>query len=572
MKILFILFVILIGCSKKGIVINDLHMAKPLIEDQSRYESKGEKYAISSQGEYTSIAAKKMFDLGGNVIDAATAMTFVISVERPHSTGIGGGGFLLASGPLFKKPIAIDFREMAPINSNEFMYLDKNLKVIDRLSIDGIKAVAVPGLVAGILELHEKYGKLPLSLVMAPSIELCKKGFPIYEALHEAIVERESVLKQTPDGRKLFFDISGKPLKINDQLRQPDLAITLQKIAKYKKSAFYEGDVAKRIIETSNEHGGILTLEDLTNYRVMYRTPISGEFRGHHILTMPPPSSGGIHIVQILNMLEADELKSPQSAKDIHLISQAMQQAFADRAKYLGDADFVKVPVKNLLDKNYALSLRARFSTGARDPRDIHPGNFSSKEKDHTTHFSLMDRDENVVVSTQTINGHFGSGIIAKGTGIILNNEMDDFAAKAGASNLFGAIGGNNNLIAPKKRPLSSMSPTIVFKNNHPILALGTPSGTRILTCVTNVILNHLVYNFDLYKSVALTRFHHQWHPNEIRFDETGLPKNTINSLARMGYQLLKKDLGCEIEAISKTENGFVSVADPRGVGMAISE
>ena len=540
-------------------------------EIKSEHEAKGKKYMIASQGRFSTAAGKKMFELGGNAIDAAVAISFSISVERPQSTGLGGGGFMLIKTPEMKEPIAMDFREKAPQKAYSKMYLNKKGEVIKNKSLNGIFAVGTPGLVAGVIAAHKRFGKLPLSIVLEPAITLASKGFKVYPELDKALKAKDKVLRKFPSTKKIFYK-NNKVLKLGELLIQKDLSKTLMEISKKGIDGFYKGWVAKRIVKTNKLYGGLMTAIDLRKYNVKYRETIKGKYKDNVIYSMAPPSSGGVHVVQILNTVENDNLGElgPHHSKTIHLVSSAMQQAFADRARYLGDSDFVHVPIDKLISKKYALSIRESIHQDAKKLKSVKAGVF--KEHDETTHFSVADNKGNVVVSTQTINGWFGSGLVAAGTGIVLNNEMDDFATKVGASNLFGAIGGKNNLVAPMKRPLSSMSPTIVLKNGKLVLALGTPSGTRILTCVTSVILNYIEHELPLYDAVAAVRYHHQWSPDEIRVDEPGFSKSLVKELVGKGYKINKKNLGCKIQAISY-ENGFLhGVSDPRGQGMSYGE
>lgn len=543
-------------------------------KERSTYESHGREYMISSQGGGSTTAGVKMFEQGGNIVDAATAVTFAISVERPQSTGIGGGGFLLFYQPGMKEPIAFDFREKAPLKAHSKMYLDKNGNEIPRMSLDGIFAVGVPGLVAGTLDLHKKYGKLPLDKVLAPAIELADKGFKVYPELSRALKARADVLARFPGSKKIFF-VGDRVMKTGDHLYQKDLAKTLRSIAKEGKKVFYRGWIAKAIVKESWRLGGLLSLADFKKYNVKKRKPVSGTYKGKKVYSMTPPSSGGIHVLQILNTVENEDLNhyGVHHPYTVHMTSAAMQQAFADRARYLGDMDFVKVPMKQLTSKAYAEKIRKNIpKEKARKKEEVKPGKFDGKESDHTTHFSIMTADGGAIVSTQTINGWFGSGVVAPGTGIVLNNEMDDFSTKVGAVNLFGAIGGQNNLVQPEKRPLSSMSPTLVFDEGRPVFAVGTPSGTRILTCVAQTILNYFEHKLPLYESVAAVRYHHQWYPDEIRTDHKGLPIQTRTLLKEMGYKINRKDLGCRIQAIAWERNELHGVSDPRGEGMSLGK
>lgn len=570
----FILFLTLLGACAN--FQSDIVQA-PLAKGQTRegHEARGKKWAIATQGEAASAAGAKMFALGGNAVDAAAAISFVISVERPQSTGIGGGGFLLLHSPAMEEPLAFDFREKAPSKAHKKMYLDKNGDVIEGKSLDGIFAVGVPGLVAGVLEVHKRYGLLELSDVLAPAIELATNGFKIYPELANAIEDRAKVLTKFKDSKKIFLHSDGSPKKSGELLVQADLAETLRLIAKNGHRGFYKGSVAKKIIAESKRQGGLMTQKDLDSYNVKVRKPVHGTYDGNDVYSMSPPSSGGVHVIQILNTVERDNLRrfGAQDARSVHLIASAMQQAFADRATHLGDADYVKVPVKNLTSKDYAHKIRVKIPEERALKRDeVKASNFDFKDHDETTHFTVMDEQGMVVSSTQTINGWFGSGVVAEGTGIVLNNEMDDFATKAGATNLFGAVGGNKNLVEPGKRPLSSMSPTIVLRDGKPILALGTPSGTRILTCVAQTLLNRLEFRLPLWESVSALRYHQQWVPDQLRFEEVDIPKRLEQKLSKMGHVVTKKDLGCKIQAIEKDGPNLHAVSDPRGEGKALAE
>ena len=540
---------------------------------EKKYSFIGKKYVIASQGNYSTAAGKKMFELGGNIYDAFAAISFAISVERPQSTGIGGGGFLLHYSPKMQGPESVDFREKAPIKSSEKMYLNSDGTEIENSSLVGVDAVGVPGLVAGVLEVHEKYGKLPLKTVMAPAIELAQNGFVVYPELAFALDYKKVDLLKFPSSVEIFFK-NGGPLKEGDLLKQLDLAKTLKLISEKGKEGFYQSFVSKSIVDSSNLLGrSFLAQKDFDLYDVKYRKPVSGDYRGYKIFSMAPPSSGGIHIIQILNILSNIDLKKlgAYSSMTIHYVASAMQAAFADRAEYLGDADFSNVPVNGLISKKYAEKIFESINPNvANKMKERGFGNPFLFEKDQTTHFSIMDSEGAVISSTQTINGYFGSSLVAPGTGVVLNNEMDDFATKIGASNLFGAIGGKNNLIQPHKRPLSSMSPTIIFdQNKKPIMSLGTPSGTRILTCVMQTILNYLEFNFSLYDSVAALRYHHQWSPDYIRVEESGFENKTEMELIKRGYKIEKNNLGCRVQAIAVDQGQIVGVSDPRGEGRA---
>lgn len=538
--------------------------------DRQQYEAFGDEFMISTQGVAATEAARQIFENGGNAIDAAIAASFAISVERPQSTGLGGGGFALIRFGATGEILAADFREQAPQKAHARMFLDQEGRVIEKKSRDGIFAVGVPGLVAGLEDLHRRFGSRPWAELVQPAIDLAREGFPVYPHLAEALQQRREILLQDLEAKAIFFNENGEPKTLGEVLIQKNLAQSLEQIQKNGASAFYENTIAAQILKTVQMHSGLISADDLKNYKVKYRAPVRGQFRDYEIVSMPPPSSGGVHILQILNMLENDPLREfgAGSALSIHLTASAMQSAFADRAKFLGDPDFVHIPVETLTSKVYAKNRRAQFTLDrARKAEEVRAGDLRANESDETTHFTIMDSEGNVVSSTQTINGFFGSGVMAQGTGIVLNNEMDDFSAKPGASNLFGAIGGQPNRIEAFKRPLSSMSPTIVLKDQRPVLALGTPAGTRILTCVAQSILNHLVYGEPLFEAMSLIRYHHQWQPDRISVESPGFSSVVTQQLKKMGYDLEEKDLGCKMQAVAFDGKRLHGVSDPRGEG-----
>ncbi len=565
--------ILLTGCTPlPALETAKAHQQPANVSKAAGHEAFGTKYMIATQGEAASRAGAKMFELGGNAIDAAAAISFAIAVERPQSTGIGGGGFMLIHLAEEKNIVSADFRERAPLKAYETMYQDKKGEVIPRLSVDGILAAAVPGMVAGVLEIHERYGKLERKEILTPAIELAENGFAIYDHLARAIKARKDLLAQSPAAKAIFLKADGEPLEEGDWLKQPNLAKTLKTIAKNGRAGFYSGWVAEALVKEEQRLGGLITQQDLDSYEVKFRQPIQGSYEDYEIYSMPPPSSGGVHVVQILNILEGKlESTAPNSARNMHLTASAMQMAFADRARYLGDTDFVEVPLTGLTSKEYAKKLYAQIPADqARASKVIEAGEPTAKESNETTHFTVMDIAGNVVTSTQTINGWLGSTVVVPGTGFLLNNEMDDFSAKPGVANMFGAIGGRENAIEPGKRPLSSMSPTIVMKEGKPVMALGSPAGTRIITCVTLTMLNYLEYDKGLYEAVAAPRYHHQWLPDEIRVEEDGFEEATLAELESMGYKINRKDYGCKVQAIAREGKRLHGVSDPRGAGLSI--
>ncbi len=566
------LFVLILGC--QSIHYQFINPKLPLsvqqtADEKSKYEAYAKNVMISSQGSETTKAGIEILKQGGNLIDAAVAMSFVISVERPQSTGLGGGGFLL-----FKKSDqaileAWDFRERAPQKAHQNMYVDERGNVIPQKSLSGIAAGGIPGLVAGLDKIHREHGKLSWQKILEPAIRLAKQGFAVNTELSTALKFSEKNLAQFPSTKKIFFK-GDQVLQQGELLVQTDLAKTLEQIAQAGAAAFYEGPFAAELLKYSKQESGYFSSDDFKKYQVKKRDALRGLFKGYEIYSMPPPSSGGLHILQILNMLQNDQLSANQT-ESIHLIASAQQSAFADRAEFLGDPDFINVPVAQLLNPKYLEKRRKDIPNNrARKMQEVSASKNNFIEPDHTTHFTLMDQEGNVITSTQTINGYFGSHLVVPNTGVLLNNEMDDFAIKSGVANLFGAVGNDKNNVQPMKTPLSSMSPTILMKNNQPVLALGSPSGTRILTCVASVILNYLEFKMPLYQAVATIRYHHQWTPDVLRVDEPGFPEPIKQKLANMGYQIEKNNLNCRIQAISHEGTTLHGVSDPRGEGLSL--
>ncbi|MES2768760.1 MAG: gamma-glutamyltransferase [Bdellovibrionota bacterium] len=570
-KILAIIFVSLVnfGCQTSNKVI----LATNNREDKSTVESTGKKFAISTQGRYASIAAKDIFTQGGNIIDAAVAASFVISVERPQSTGIGGGGFMV-----FRqkdgKSFAIDFRERAPLKATRNMYI-RNGKGDTQISQEGILASATPGLVAGLIEIHKKFGSLPLKAVMQPSIDLAEKGFPVYPYLSEALQDTMEVLKKDAEAKKIFLDANGNPWPLGHILVQKDLAQTLRLISENGSKEFYQGSTAKKITSFFAKEKGLITQKDLSAYKVKWRKPVQGKFHDYDVISMPPPSSGGIHVIQFLSFLEKDELKKKGilSTESIHLAASSLQSAFADRAKYPGDPDFVKVPTEELISPKYNEQRRKEVTLDkARKADQVNFGVPSYNESTETTHLSIMDEEGNAVSTTQTINGWFGSAQVVPGTGIVMNNEMDDFSIQPGVANLFGAIGGTSNAIAPKKTPLSSMSPTIIVKDGKAVMSLGAPGGTRIISCVAQTILNYVEYGLSLKDSVSMIRYHHQWKPDVLTIDPPGPSSKVLADLQKMGYDIKLEHVPCHVMAVSKEDGILRAVADPRDIGVGLAQ
>lgn len=534
-------------------------------------------FMVSTQGPAASRAGQSIFLNKGNIIDAAIAASFTISVERPQSTGIGGGGFLLYYDKKNNKTWVFDFRERAPFKAHANMFLNRQGQVQPDQSITGSLAVGTPGLVKGLWQLHKKFGKLPWKQLLQPAIQLASEGLIVNEHLAMAIQSEKARLYQDVTLKKLFFknqDIN-QPLVKGDRLIQKELANSLKIIADKGENGFYQGEIARQIVSSVQQAGGLLSQKDLTSYRVIEREPVVGSYKGFKLVSMPPPSSGGTHVIQILNLLEPQNLNQwgPQHPESLHRTALAMQIAFADRAQYMGDPDFVKVPFQSLISKDYAKKWQPYLSQSIKAPQDMYPGPGLPDGPTETTHLTLSDQEQNMIVSTQTINGFFGAAFVAGRTGILLNNEMDDFSQAPGAANMFGAVGSEKNKVEPLKRPLSSMSPTLVFDQDGQLLmGVGTPSGTRILTCVTQTILNVLEFNMPLYQAVASPRIHQQWKPAVLRFEPGSLTAHQKSALVAKGHTLEEESLGCQIQAVMRTQKQWQGVSDPRGEGLAIGE
>ncbi|MFZ7233574.1 gamma-glutamyltransferase [Avibacterium avium] len=502
---------------------------------------------------------------GGNAIDAAVAVGFALAVVLPNAGNIGGGGFMVLHDAKSGENITIDFREMAPQKAHRDMYLDEKGDLVDGKSLFTHSAVGVPGTVAGLLLALEKWGTLSREQVIAPAIKLAEQGFAISPTLAATLEIEKENLSKWQSTKAIFFN-QDQPLTFGDNLVQQDLANSLRLIAKEGKSAFYEGEIAQKIVQEMEKHGGLISLDDLKNYKAVIRKPIEGEYRGYKIVTMPPPSSGGVHLVQLLNILSHYPMKEfgVNSAKAIHHYAEAMKLAYADRATYLGDPDFVKVPVAGITSKAYADELVKKINPEKSTPaKEIKEGNPIPYESDQTTHYSIMDKDGNAVAVTYTLNLNFGSGIVAEGTGILLNNEMDDFSAKPGVPNAFGLIGGDANAIQAGKRPLSSMTPTILLKEGKPWLVTGTPGGARIITTVLQSITNVIDYGMNPAEAINVPRIHHQWQPDQLRIEE-GISPDTIELLKQKGYDVVTKATMGREQVVQVTEGGFYGASDPR--------
>jgi gamma-glutamyltranspeptidase / glutathione hydrolase len=525
---------------------------------------------VASQEEIASRIGLEILQAGGNAVDAAVALGFALAVTLPRAGNLGGGGFMIVHMAETGETVAIDYREKAPQGADRDMYLNAAGEVDTGLARFSRKAAGVPGTVAGLALALERYGTMGLAEVIAPALALARDGILVTPALADSLKALRGRLTRWPATAAIFFKADGSDYEPGEVLLQADLAWSLGEIARDGPDSFYRGAVAERIAADMAEGDGLITLDDLAAYEAVVREPVRGTYRGHEIVSMPPPSSGGIHIVQILNILEGLPVAflGHNTAETIHLMAEAMKLAYADRSEYLGDSDFVDVPVAGLTDKGYAADLRRRIDRWRATPAaSIRPGDPLRYESPDTTHYSVVDKDGNAVSNTYTINFSYGSGIVAAGTGILLNNEMDDFSAKPGEPNAYGLIGGEANAIEPGKRPLSSMSPTIVLKDGRPFLVTGSPGGPRIITTTLQVISNVIDHGMNIAEATHAVRVHHQWLPDELRI-ETGLGGDTVRLLGQMGHEVVVRESMGSTQSILIGDDGILlGASDPRAPG-----
>jgi gamma-glutamyltranspeptidase/glutathione hydrolase len=506
---------------------------------------------------------------GGNAVDAAVAVGFALAVTLPRAGNLGGGGFMLVHRAAEVETVAIDYRETAPAAATETMFLDAAGEPDPKKSRDSGLSVGVPGTVAGLAEAHRRFGsgRFTLADLIAPAIALAADGIPVEDDLADSL-PAAGRLKQYPSTRAIFYE-GDRPLPRGATLVQRDLAATLTAIAQHGPAGFYQGPVAEKIVAAVAAAGGIMTLADLADYRGLLRAPVRGSYRGYDIVSMPPPSSGGVHLIEILNILEGFDLAAAGagSARQIHLLAEAMKPAYADRARYLGDPGRVKVPVAGLTAKAYADTLRKAIDPArARPAEAVAAGDPLPHESDQTTHFSIVDAEGNAVSNTYTLNFSYGLGLVAEGTGVLLNNEMDDFSAKPGAQNAYGLVGGAANSVAPGARPLSSMTPTFVFKDGRLMLVTGSPGGSRIISTTLQVIVNVVDNGMNLAEAVAAPRVHHQWRPDTLLV-ESGLSPDTLALLKSFGHTVAVGTTSGSANSVLVGPDGSSGAADPRQRG-----
>ncbi len=512
-------------------------------------------------------AALVVLQSGGNAIDAAVTAGLVLAVTHPAAGNLGGGGFLLvrfADGRVH----FVDFRERAPLAAGRDMYLDAEGKPT-RDSLEGWRAAAVPGTVRGLELAHRKWGIRPWAELVEPAIRLAKEGFPVSYGLARSL-RQAKILEKFPESRRIF-QRDGRYYEPGEKLVQPELARTLERIAREGSRDFYEGETARRLAAEMRAHGGLIALEDLRRYVAVEREPLRGSYRGWEILTAPPPSSGGVGLLQMLGMLEGSGYESAGagSAAAIHYAAEVMRRYYADRSRWLGDPDFAHIPVRGLLDPAYIAARRRTIDPDRATPSEaLGPGKPPGSEASETTHFSIVDAQGHAVAVTYTLNGSYGCGVTVPGLGFLLNNEMDDFAVKPGVPNYYGLVQGEVNAIAPAKRPLSSMTPTIVLRDGRLALVLGSPGGPRIISTVLQVFLNVADFGMDLWSAVVRPRFHHQWKPDQIVV-EPGFSPDTLALLKAKGHRIeVIRSIG-EVAAIQAASGWLVGVADPRAEGKA---
>jgi len=481
-----------------------------------------------------------MLNQGGNAIDAAVATGFALAVTLPRAGNIGGGGFMLVHLAAENRNVFIDYREMAPAAATRDMFLTPEGEVDKRLAYFSHKASGVPGTVAGLIHALEQYGTLPLETVIQPAIDLAANGFIMDITLHQNLSARAERLAQDPETKRIFLREGGEAPAIGSLFKQPDLAGTLQRIADKGLEGFYAGKTAELIASDMAANDGLITQEDLASYVAVERTPVTGQFRGYDIVSAPPPSSGGIHVIQMLNILEPYPLETwgHNSAQYLHHVIEAMKLAYADRSEHLGDPDRMDAPIDFLLAKDYATTRRGIINSAqATASAKIAAGVMPAPESPDTTHYSVADSAGNVVSNTYTLNFSFGSHITIPGTGILMNNEMDDFAARPGFPNAYGLVQGEKNSVAPGRRPLSSMTPTLIFRDGEPWLATGSPGGSLIITAVMQTVLNAMTFDMNIAEAAAAPRIHHQWMPDRVLI-EPGISRDTLDILEGMGHNI----------------------------------
>jgi len=580
--IAFVLIVALTACNPAPVPSNSSPDAKPTTSitpaptagTSANQPVRGRHGMVASTSPLASRVGADVMQRGGNAIDAAVAVGLALAVTWPSAGNLGGGGFMMIRRADGNTEI-IDYRERAPLAASRDMYLDKNGDVIKDASTVGYKATGVPGTVAGFALALQHHGKLKWQDVIEPARKLAADGFAVSYHTARSLRASTDLLSKFPESNRLFLR-DGKPYDEGEQFKQPELAATLTRLKEKGPREFYEGETARLIAEDMKANGGLVTAQDLKEYEPTSRKPLKTTYRGYDILTMPPPSSGGVALIEMLNMLEGYNLAElgPGSSDSIHLLTEIERRAFADRAAYLGDTDFVNVPISGLMSRDYAATLARTIKPDRATPsREIREGNPVAYESPETTHFTVIDAEGNVVSNTYTLNNSFGCGATARGTGILLNNEMDDFTSKPGVPNAYGLLQSENNSIAPHKRPLSAMTPTIVLKDGQVYFAIGSPGGPTIINTVFQVIVNVIDYGMNLQQAIDAPRFHHQWMPDHIRYEPFGLNRDTRAALEKRGHAFADKPgyMGDVEGVMIDPQSGIrLGASDPRLGGAAV--
>lgn len=538
-------------------------------------ENRPSQAAIASAHPTATQAGFEILDKGGNAFDAAIAISATLAVVEPYSSGIGGGGFWLLHDRKKNKDIMIDGREKAPLKAHRNMYLDKKGNVIPGLSVDGALAAGIPGEPAALVHIAKKYGRLPLKLSLAPAIRAAEKGFVVTEHYRRMAGFRLKALQRSEKSKeaaKIFLKDNQVP-PLGYVIKQPELAKTLKLMARDGHKGFYEGKVAKKLVKSNNRAGGIWSLKDLKEYKVIEREPITSEYNGYRLTSVAPPSSGGVALAEMLNILSFYKIDQLSETNRIHVIVEAMRRTYRDRAEYLGDSDYVKVPLKKLTSKSYAQTLQQKIDFEKATPSSSLKGVADTSGGNHTTHFSVLDKKGNRVSATLSINYPFGSGFVAEGTGVLLNDEMDDFSAKPGVPNVYGLVGAEANAIAPGKRMLSSMSPTFI-ESEDKLAVIGTPGGSRIITMVLHGILATMEGK-SAEQVVNLPRYHHQYLPDVIQYEPGAFSAKTMTTLEQLGHHLKALDNtygNMHVVIWDKKENKVTAASDKRGEGLAMTK
>ena len=557
------------GLNAQELVLNPSSITHPVLASNGM---------VATQHYLASEVGEDILSQGGNAYDAAVAVGFALAVVLPRAGNIGGGGFMVMHDAPSNESYSIDYREKAPLKASRDMYLNEDGSVNSLRSTIGYLAIGVPGSVYGMWEVHKKFGSMPWEKLLQPAIELANNGFEMSPYMTMTLNRVHRKLSQFEETESIFY--KDYPIKFNTLLIQTDLAQTLRLIAQNGVAGFYEGEVANKIVSAMEKNGGLISHRDLKKYRPSWRKPLKSKYRGFDVVTMGPPSSGGIHLIQMLNILENHDLKAfgHNNPRYVSLLTEVMKYAYADRSEYLGDPDFYKVPVDELTSKEYSKAINQKlklfeFMTPPPTPSSsIEPGEYMRKESIETTHYSIADQYGNIISNTYTLNSSYGSGVTIEGTGILMNNEMDDFSASPGTPNQFGLLGGEANKIVPEKRPLSSMTPTIILKDGIPYFATGTPGGSRIITTVLQSILNIIDFDFEVSDAILKPRIHHQWYPDILQLEKSF---NSLHAetLAKKGYKVLMINPATSLQIVMMKNNfyyGFGHTRRPASLAIGV--